>query len=208
MTLFSSIQVGKNALFASQIGLHVAGNNIANVNTPGYVRQEVVLSPAPTMQYGDLLLGLGVKVEGVVQRSDKFLDDQLRGALGDLGDSQVQEQAYLQLEQLLGELSDTDLSTSMTSFFNSIQDILNQPENIAVRNLATLQGDRLADQFRRLAGRAQEVRKELNDRIVGTADDVNRLLTDIARLNVQISLTEGGINTRTSTDASLRNEQS
>jgi len=64
MSLFSSIQLASNALNAAQIGLQVAGNNIANADTPGYIRQQVVLSPAPTQQYGGLLLGLGVQVEG------------------------------------------------------------------------------------------------------------------------------------------------
>ena len=45
MSLFSSIQMGGSALQAMQIGLQVVGNNIANANTPGYVRQEAVYVP-------------------------------------------------------------------------------------------------------------------------------------------------------------------
>ena len=67
MSLFGSIQNAGNALNAAQIGLQVTGNNIANANTPGYIRQRVVLTPTPTQRYGNLLLGTGVKVQSIVQ---------------------------------------------------------------------------------------------------------------------------------------------
>ena len=46
MSLFGAIQMGGNTLQAMQIGLQVVGNNIANANTPGYVRQEAVCASA------------------------------------------------------------------------------------------------------------------------------------------------------------------
>ena len=89
MSLFSSIQLANNALLAAQLGIQVTGNNIANANTPGYIRQSVVLTPAPTQRYGDLLLGMGVDVSAVIQRTDKFLEERHRAAVSDLanGDS-------------------------------------------------------------------------------------------------------------------------
>ncbi|MDP6444474.1 MAG: flagellar basal body protein [Pirellulaceae bacterium] len=52
MSLFSSIQLAKNALLTAQLGLQVAGNNIANASTPGYIRQEIVLTPAASQKRG------------------------------------------------------------------------------------------------------------------------------------------------------------
>ena len=60
MSLFGSIQMGGNTLRAMEIGLHVVGDNIANANTPGYVRQEAIFAPASTQKKGSLILGLGV----------------------------------------------------------------------------------------------------------------------------------------------------
>ncbi len=191
MSLFTTLQIANNALRASQIGIQVAGNNIANANTPGYIRQEVILTPAPTQQVGGLLLGLGVQVQSIVQKIDLFLEERLRGAISDLANGEAQEQTYLQLEALIGELGDTDLSTSLTSFFASIQDILNQPENIAVRNLAVLQGRTLGDDISRLSTRVREVRADVNNRIIDSADEINRLTQEIARLNVTVVETEG-----------------
>jgi flagellar hook-associated protein 1 FlgK len=192
MSLFSTIQLSNNALSAAQLGLQVTGNNIANANTPGYLRQRLVLTPAPTQRYGDLLLGTGVEVEAVVQVTDKFLAERLRAAESDLSFGETQENTYIQLESLIGELSETDLSTSLTSFFNSIHDILNQPESTSVRNLAVLQGRTLADDIGRLDSRMRQVRKDINTQVVATAGEINDLLQRIANLNLQIVKAEGG----------------
>ncbi len=192
MSLFSSIQLAGNALRASQIGLQVVGQNIANANTPGYIREEVVLTPATTQQVGKLLFGLGVDVEAVVQKVDKFLQERLRNAASDRASGQVQEDAYAQLEALLNELGDEDLSTTLGAFFGSIQEILNAPESLATRHLAILRGQTLADDIRRLFSRTLEIRRDLDDRVKKAADDINRLLKEIAALNVKIAKVEAG----------------
>ncbi len=192
MSLFGSIQLANNTLRASQIGLQVVGQNIANANTPGYIREEVILAPATTQRQGGLLLGLGVRIEAVVQEIDTFLEARLRGAVSDRASAEAQERTYLDLEGLIGELSDTDLSTSLNSFFNSISEVLNQPENAAVRNLAVLQGRTLATDVRRLFGRALELHEDVNNRVTDLSRDINRLTSEIRELNVRIASAESG----------------
>jgi len=192
MSLMGSIRMAGNTLRADQIAMQVVGQNIANANTPGYIREEVVLSPAPTQQLGGLLLGMGVEVQAVVQKIDHFLENRLRGAVSDRVNKETQEDAFLQLEGLLNELTDTDLSTSLTNFFSSISEILNQPENVSVRNLAVLQGTTLAGDIQRLARRVVEVRNALNDRIQGMSDRINSLAEEIRTLNIRIAAAEGG----------------
>src|SRR5690348_4399401 len=114
MSLFSSIQLANNSLRAMQVGLQVVGQNIANANTPGYIREEVALTPAPTQRNGNLLLGLGVQVTAIVQKIDHFVEERLRGSTSDRVSAETQEQTFQQLEGLLAELGDSDLSTSMT----------------------------------------------------------------------------------------------
>ena len=207
MTLLSSLQVANNALIAAQIGLQVTGNNIANANTPGYIREQVLLAPAPTQRYGNLLLGLGVEVEGVVQQTDRFLEERLRNALSELTSTETQEKTYVQLESLIGELSDTDLSSSLSSFFNSIHDILNQPDSASVRNLAVLQGRSLADDIVRLDERVRKVREDINTQVGNTVGEINSLLKEVAKLNLQILTAEGG-STTSSEAVGLRDRRS
>jgi flagellar hook-associated protein 1 FlgK len=192
MSLFTSLQLAKNSLLVAQLGLQVTGNNIANSQTPGYLRQELIQVPAPSQRVGGLLLGLGVQVDRIKQVVDKFLEERLRRANSDLEGSQTQEKTYLQLESLLSELGENDLSTRLTEFFNAISDVLEQPESVSARNLVVLHADALARQIQRLDSRARDLRAALNERILGLADTINGYLRDIARLNTQIVAAEGG----------------
>lgn len=186
------MRLAANTLRANQIGLQVVGQNMANANTPGYIREEAVLVPAPTQRIGGLLLGTGVSVEAVIHKIDKFLEERLLGSVSDRADAEMQESIYLQLEAMIGELTDTDLSTSLSSFFSSIAEILNQPENVTVRNLAVLQGGMLTADINRLADRAADVRADINDRVINVAESINRLIDEIRELNARITVTEQG----------------
>lgn len=195
MSLFSSIQLANNALRAMQVGLQVTSNNIANANTPGYIREEVVLRPAPTSREGGVLIGLGVEVAAVIEKVDRFLRERLRAAGSDLAGGEAQDTAYAKLEAIVGELSDTDLSTSLTTFFGSIQDILNQPHSPTTRNLAVLRGQTLAEDISRLDSRVRALQQEANERLRATADEINTHTTEIARLNQRIVEAEASVTT-------------
>ena len=174
-----------------QIGLHVVGNNIANSNTPGYVRESVIYTPAPVQKIGNLTLGMGVEVAGIVQNIDQFVEDRLRDAGGDRASAEIQEQAYRELEGILGELTDTDLSTSMTNFFNSIDEVLNEPENVSIRNLAIGEGKKLTSTIRSLDRRVRRVHQDYNERVKNLGKEINTLTSEISKLNLKIVTTEG-----------------
>lgn len=192
MSITSSVQLAANALRAQQIGMQVVGQNIANANTPGYIREEVNFVPAPTQRHGGLLLGLGVQVDSIQQKIDLFLEGRLHGATSDRASTDQQEQTYLQLEALLGSLGENDLGSSLNNFFGAIGEILNQPESISVRNLAVLQGRTLAADINRIDSRVRQLRSDANDRIISIAGDINRLTDEIRTLNVRIAQAEGG----------------
>jgi flagellar hook-associated protein 1 FlgK len=192
MSLFSSLQLANNTLVATSLGLQVVGNNIANANTPGYLRQELNLVTAPSQRLGNLTIGLGVQVEGITQKIDQFLETRFRASISDLSNGETQESVYAELEAIVGELSDTDLSTSLSNFFNSVQDVLNQPESVSVRNIAVLKGKTLASDIQTLDSRVSVLHKQIDDQVVGSADEINSLLKKIAELNLQIVGTEGG----------------
>ena len=177
MSLFGSIQMGGSTLQAMQIGLQVVGNNIANANTPGYVRQEAVFVPGPVQRQGNLILGTGVQVDSIVQKIDKFVQDRLIGAHGDRANAEAQEQVYRDMETLLNELSDSvDLSSALTGFFNSVDEILKDPGNAAYHHhlgLAYLK-----------AGRSDQARASLQLALTknpdtATAQDVKRAIAEI-----------------------------
>ena len=186
MTLYSTLQMAKNAMFAARTGIEVASNNIANADTPGYIRERAILTPSAPQRTGNLITGSGVHVEGVVRQVNVYLQERMRYAVSDMANGEAQESVYVELESAIGELSESDLSTALSEFFNRLNDVLNQPEGSSVRKLAVLEGQRLAEMVRQLDGRVSDVRTLTNDQIVHAVNDVNELVNAIAMLNTQI----------------------
>src|SRR4029077_19611210 len=154
MSLFGSIQLGANTLQAMQIGLQVTGNNIANADTPGYIRQETVYKPAPVQRIGGLVLGLGVQVDGIVQKIDKFVQDRLVGAKGDRAGADIQQKAYNEVETVLNGLSGaTCVKTALTTFINWSNGVLGGGDSPATRNLIVGNGQALTQDITNLASR-------------------------------------------------------
>src|SRR5437868_5594370 len=193
MSLLGMIQLSSNALNAASLGLQVTGNNIANANTPDYIRQRLVQSTQPGYPLGGLVVGLGVRIDGVQQVIDKFLDERMRSATSDVANSDAQADAYSKLEAVINELGDNDLSTSLTSFFGSLQDVLNQPESTAIRNVAVQRAQSLTQSIQRLDSQTRQLHQDFNQQVVSTADDINGFLKDIAQLNVRIAALEGSV---------------
>ena len=144
MSLFGSIQMAGNTLQAMQIGLHVVGNNIANANTPGYIRERAIFTPAPVQKLGNLTLGLGVEVAGIVQNIDKFVEDRLRGVGGDRASAEIQEKVYLDLEAdpRRAVATPTSARRSPISSTASTKSSIS-PRTMSIRNLAVQAGKTL-----------------------------------------------------------------
>jgi len=180
-----------NTLQAMQIGLQVVGSNIANANTPGYVREQAVFTPAPVQKIGTLTLGLGVRVAGIFQNLDQFVEGRLRDAGGERASAEVQEGIYRELQNILGELTDSDISTNLSNFFNAIDDISDTPEDEAIRNLAVQIGSTLTTAIQARSQRATSLYQDFSDRVENLANEMNTLTEQVRRLNLQIVNIEG-----------------
>jgi len=180
-----------NALSASQLGIQVTGQNLNNVDTPGYARSVLQLSTDTSRKLGNgNIVGTGVQVSGIVQVIDQFLEERLRSATSDAMASATQQKYYTQLENLLGATTSSDLSTSIINFFNSIDNILNHPEDVTYRRMAVEQGIKLANDINSLAGTVVDMQLDINKQIESSAQEINRLLKEIEELNTNITLVE------------------
>ena len=192
MSLFSAIQGSSNALRVNQLGLQVVGNNIANVNTPGYIRQELVQTPALGYKSGQLIIGQGVQAVGIQQKIDNFVIERLRQTQSQLSYQEQVEGTNSQIESLINELTDKDFSSNLSRFANAFQDIANQPGSDSIRTLALSRGQELATQLRSLSSSVDDISKRNQTEISAAASDINRIIQNIAKLNQRIVEVEGG----------------
>ena len=196
-TLNSALQIGKSALRAQQIGLNVTGNNIANVNTPGYTRKSANLAGSSTSIKG---VGGGVTVASLSRSRDRFLDSQFRFEGSIVGKLEVMTRALGTVEAIFTELgggssetsavfnqsSGAALSGSFNRFFNAFQDLANNPQSIGARAQVREEAIYLTDQFHRLHDKLTDLRLDMDDEFQRTVDDVNRMTDNIASLNKRI----------------------
>jgi flagellar hook-associated protein 1 len=192
MSLFAAINQSAASLRVAQTGLQVVGNNIANASTPGYIRQELIQAPAISQRVGGVLLGYGVRAVGVQQKFDATLANRLQDASTRSAGSRAQEAAASDLESILGELDDGDLSTALSTFNNAWHDLALQPSSVAAKQVVVLQGQELANQIRRTHGLVEERQQVADQRVQSIATEINQLTERIARLNQKITDAEGG----------------
>lgn len=192
MLLFDSLHMASTSMNASQLGIQVAGQNLSNSQTAGYVREQLVLESGGSRNFGGVTIGTGVEAVGVRQVIDRFLEERLRTSTSDAVSSATQQKYYTELEALLNETTDNDLSTALSDFFNSIDNILDHPEDVNYREMTVTQGEKLAGDINRLSTSLTEMQLAINQAITQSADEINRLLKEIEELNTSISLIETG----------------
>lgn len=188
MSLTTALQIGRSALTASQLGLQVTGNNMANVSTPGYSRQIVGLAPVAGQTTGiGGGSGRGVYVSGINRQVDAALMSRLRAGISDDAGAQTDLGILSQLESTLGDLSSGDLSTQLTSFFKTWSERANLTKSSAV---VVQQGVALAGYIRGLRSDMLNQREQLDQQLGALTGKANNLLDQIADLNGQISTSE------------------
>lgn len=192
MSLISAINQSVSGLNVAQLGLQVVGNNIANANTPGYIRQELVQAPGHANRVGDLLVGSGVRALGITQQIDHALAERLRDATSALAANGQLGSAQSQLETIVNELGDSDLSSQLSSFNASLHDLANQPGDYALKQQVVLEGQTLADHVRRLNQGVSQLADAADATFESDIEQVNVLTSSIASLNRKIVDIEGG----------------
>jgi flagellar hook-associated protein 1 FlgK len=184
------LDIARKALAAQQIGLSVAGQNIANVNTPGYSRQRVELQASVPAMENFGFVGQGVDVQSIQRERDTFIDSELRGENQSLNRWDNQEQSLSEIEGIFNEPSDSGLSSAMTNFWNSWGDLSNNPQNGAARESVRETGNSLASTFNQLHTRLTDLQSNLSEDLQNNINDINSKLVQVATLNEGIASTE------------------
>ncbi|TWT49230.1 Flagellar hook-associated protein 1 [Rubripirellula amarantea] len=192
MSLFGTIQQSAGALQVAQIGLQVVGNNVANANTPGYLRQELEQTSAVAVRDGSLIKGHGVRATGIVQVVDQQLAERMFNAKTALAGGEALDKAYAQLEELTGDLNNNGLNQQLTLFNNSLHELSTQPGDSSLREFVILQAETLTNNIRSAREDAIDRSDLWNSDLDSMSGEINKLTQRIAKLNLEIATIEGG----------------
>ena len=185
----SLFDVGKSAIQAYRQSLAVTGQNIANMNTDGYVRREADLKEVTASQGGITGLanqaGLGVRVADIRRSFDQFLVERklIANSSFERVDSYVQQ--LKKLEDLLLP-ADADLGTQIGTFFRSLSDVSAAPSDLAPRAVALEQGRSLVSAFNSTAIQISQLQASTIGRMEDSIKGLNLLTDELSSINDRI----------------------
>lgn len=184
----SILDMARQALFAHQACIQVTGENIANVNTPGYARRAVTLVEAQSIDFSPGQIGLGVDAQEVTRYFDEFVErlyyDQ--SALQARWDTTYT--SLSSVESMFNESSGLGISNSLSEFFNAWNELSAQPEDYGTRRSLMNDTETLCSTLHQNSADLSNLQLQADQMIQQDVDSANQLIKDIAEINRQLNL--------------------
>ena len=191
---FLGFQTAARAMAASQAGLEVTGNNIANANTVGYTRQRVDLNSISRSGYtqkysvAGASTGLGVEVGGISQIRDPFLDLRYRSENAESGKLDTILSGLSALENIFDETENPGLQSELSNFINQLQTLSQSPASKDLQMIVRTAAQKLTQVMNIYSQQTDQVRDQqiygLSNIVVN--NDFNAIVKNIASMNKQI----------------------
>jgi flagellar hook-associated protein 1 FlgK len=186
------LDVGRTALATQQKAIAVTGNNIANVNTPGYSRQRLNMEQSPPVIADGGQVGRGVQANRDIERIyDQFLESQLVNEKQNYGRWETQKDGLAKVELLFDEASGYGINNALSMFWSSWQELANNPTGHVERTTLVANSEILSETFNRMAADLDQLQTETDDAVVRLVDEINPISEQIAELNWKIASIEG-----------------
>ncbi len=181
-SLSQLLYTARDSLSAQTYGLSVTGQNISNVNTPGYVRRDAQLE---TRALGTQTTGT-VVANGLRRATDEFLERRQFESTGLTSAASEHDQRLSSLEALFNDSSGTGLGSSLDAVFNSFSSLAANPSDITTRQNVLASADAFSQRVRDTGDVIAQSRADLMRDAQSTTEQVNESARAIARLNSQI----------------------
>lgn len=191
-TISGIANIALGALTAYTSAISTTSTNIANSETTGYTRREVVLEST----------GSSVSAATVKRIYNSFVTEQLRSATTDLGKWEAEDEIISYVENVFTDTDSTGLSTALSNFWNAWSDVATDPSDSTARTVLAGYATTLATTLNNMSSDLSDIQSDIDGYFVETVDSTNELVQEIADLNQKISAaTAAGIDTSTYRDS-------
>lgn len=182
MSLNGVISGGLSAVATNSAAMRITADNIANVNTPGYVRR---VAQQETLAPGGILAG--VQLSQVQRIVNDYVDKEVLNASGNASRYNIQSTIMDQLNAALGEPGDgTSIGSRIDAVYAALGQAALDPSALASRLGALNQFDSLAQEVSGLAGSVSDMRTGADQQIASVVSQANTLIQRISEINPQI----------------------
>jgi flagellar hook-associated protein 1 FlgK len=177
--------IALSGLKASQTALSTTSHNIVNVDTEGYTRQTTGMATRIPQSSGGSFVGQGVDVASITRISNQYVVDQLRRDVSSFNSFDAYYEYAVRVDQLLGDDS-TAITPSLQAFFDSVQDVSNDPASIPNRQVLLSSGEALVNRFSTVYEQVYQANETLNIELDAVTSQISQLSKSIASYNESI----------------------
>lgn len=198
MSLFGALYIGDSGLRTSQNALNTTAHNLSNINTIGYVRQQVAQSDSTytnvsrTQSGYNVQIGDGVKYSECRHIRDAFLDETYREENGRYGFYDVSYSAILEVEDIMGEFDGAALRESISGLWVAMQEIAKSPSDTTNISMLVSKAASFVENATSVYKSFKEYQVNLNDQVKKAITEINEIGKRIDELNKEISKIEVG----------------
>ena len=196
--LLSTLNTAKSGMNVSQVAIQTTSHNISNINTPGYSRQRVNQSasspysmPGKNSSFGAGQIGTGAQIDDVTRIRNSFYDYQYRSESHQYGSTSVKNEYFKNIEGIFNEPSDTAISSSLNSFFNSWSELSKDPQSSGVKSVVIENGKYLSNSINSAFKRLESLEEGLDKQSEYIMDEVNSMLSQLDKLEKNIKIIQG-----------------
>jgi flagellar hook-associated protein FlgK len=183
------VSIAGSAVAAYQRALGTVANNIANVDSAGYTRQEAGLIENAPRSYGTSYLGTGVNVTGIKRLYDAFIENSLRNANTELGTQGPLVNYANRVVDIMGN-EEVGLLSAFDQFFDSARQLATDSSSIILRAQFISKAEALASRFQGLNTQLNLVAQETAEALKSETDSLNSLSEQLALVNAQLGKTK------------------
>lgn len=193
-----SLYIGVSGLQNSQHALNTTANNLANVDTKGYVRQQVLFTDQSYVMldrsspYSYKQSGLGVTIGDVVHTRNEFLDKYYRDAAGRQSFYETTYATVSEVEDLFQELEGEAFQQTLEDFWVSFEELAKQPDEEIRQSLVVQKATLLVESSQKIYQNLKNYQRNMNVQIQDTVDRINKLGKEIKEMNIKIMALEAG----------------
>lgn len=194
---FVGIEMGKKSLITEQTAMKTTGHNISNANTEGFSRQRITRKTEIPLEDPSLnrdqrpgQIGQGVEISKVERIRDFYIDDRINDETTNKGYWKTKNDYLYRVEMVHNEPDDKNIRSLMDQFWNSMEEVANNPSEPAVREVARERARTLTSQINHTYDQLATMQKEVNHTIRTRVDEINDMTESIRQLNVMIKRSE------------------
>lgn len=186
-TLFGMMNSSATGLMASQIGINISGNNIQNINTLGYTRQRALFTSNNPIYYKDSgWLGTGVSTSDIQRLRDSYLDVHIRDETSVYERMDAKREMIGSLESVIAESSSASLTVNLDDLWDSWVELSKTPGNSTLQTLVKENSIVVADKFKELSVKIDNVAKEAATRKDDAISEARDIIKQINDLNTRL----------------------